>query len=260
MPKGIYKHKEHLSDEHKNKISIKNRGRTKTPEEIEKLRSSHLGKKLSEETKKRIGVSSRGRIPWNKTNSYIQCIFCKKVIHRSPSNIKKGKNYCGKSCLAKNTKNGRLNKGKVHSKEWIKKQSISNIGKHSAPKSKETKEKMHLAAQKKNELGINCGSSHYKWIKDRTKVIGRNSRKLHDPEYKQWRKKICNRDNWKCKIDNNECRGRLEVHHILGFKEYPELRYDINNGICLCHAHHPKSRAEEKRLVSDFQKLVPVSK
>jgi NUMOD3 motif-containing protein len=54
--------------------------------------------------------------------------------------------------------------------------------------------------------------------------------------------------------------GRLEAHHILNWREYPELRYDINNGITLCHAHHPRKRAEEKRMVSYFTELLSVSK
>ena len=64
------------------------------------------------------------------------------------------------------------------------------------------------------------------------------------------------RDNWKCKIDNLDCEGRLESHHILSWKDYPELRYDINNGICLCKKHHPKKRNEEINLILTFQQII----
>ena len=40
----------------------------------------------------------------------------------------------------------------------------------------------------------------------------------------------------------------------------PKLRYEINNGITLYHAHHLRKRAEEKRLAPIFQELVSVSK
>jgi hypothetical protein len=72
-------------------------------------------------------------------------------------------------------------------------------------------------------------------------------------------KKVYERDSWKCKINNKNCCGRIEVHHILSWFDYPELRYNINNGITLCHAHHPERRAEEKRLIPKFKELVSVS-
>ncbi len=50
--------------------------------------------------------------------------------------------------------------------------------------------------------------------------------------------------------------GKVIAHHILGWSAYPELRYEINNGITLCHFHHPKKRIDEGRLIPIFQKLV----
>ena len=47
---------------------------------------------------------------------------------------------------------------------------------------------------------------------------------------------------------------------FLSWSEFPGLRYEIYNGITLCHAHHPRRRAEEKRLIPEFQALVAVSK
>lgn len=64
------------------------------------------------------------------------------------------------------------------------------------------------------------------------------------------------RDGLKCRINNRDCMGRIESHHILGWTEHPELRYEINNGITLCHAHHPRKREEEAKLSSFFQRLV----
>lgn len=75
-------------------------------------------------------------------------------------------------------------------------------------------------------------------------------------EYVKWRKSVYERDNHKCRIYNKDCNGRIEAHHILSWSQYPELRYEINNGITLCRAHHPFKRAEENKLISFFQKLV----
>lgn len=139
-------------------------------------------------------------------------------------------------------------KGKVVSAETRKKISISGRGRKL---SKETRQKMGDAKR---------GEKAYQWKKDRTQVIGRHNRSFHDPGYKQWRRKVFDRDNWRCRINNKDCSGRIEAHHILSWSEYVELRYEVNNGIALCHAHHPKKRAEEKRLIPTFQELVSVSK
>jgi hypothetical protein len=127
--------------------------------------------------------------------------------------------------------------------------------------SMETREKMSIS--KKNmslETRKKIGDAHrgyksYNWIKDRTKLkIGRS--KDYDTQYKYWMLAVKKRDGWKCKINNSDCKGRLEAHHILNWVEYPELRYELNNGITLCHAHHPQKRYDEAKLSPYFQSLV----
>ena len=105
-----------------------------------------------------------------------------------------------------------------------------------------------------NSVPERRGELSPRWIADRTKVKLDKDRggALH----KYWSKAVKTRDNWKCKITNQDCSGRMESHHILSWKNYPELRYIINNGITLCHAHHPKRRAEEERLAPVFQELI----
>ena len=101
------------------------------------------------------------------------------------------------------------------------------------------------------------GSKNPNWkggLENRKKKDERN-----DSMYIEWVRKIKKRDNWGCRINNKDCVGYCIVHHILPWSEYPELRYEINNGITLCQAHHPRKRAEEKRLIPFFQGLVPVS-
>lgn len=99
------------------------------------------------------------------------------------------------------------------------------------------------------------GPNNPRWVKDRTKLV-KSEKKHLDSLYRKWMFAVKNRDGWKCKISNSDCSGRLEAHHILRWSEYPELRYEINNGITLCHAHHPREMAEEKRLQAEFQQLV----
>ena len=107
----------------------------------------------------------------------------------------------------------------------------------------------------------NSGRVPWNYREDRSTLQKYHSDNLdrRSSAYRDWRNEVHKRDNFSCRIADNNCDGRLEVHHILGYKEYPELRYKINNGITLCHAHHPRKRAEEKRLIPTFQELVSVS-
>lgn len=100
--------------------------------------------------------------------------------------------------------------------------------------------------------------NHPNWVQDRTKLARRDER--NDSMYHEWRKNVWKRDNFKCKIADSNCKGRIEAHHILSWRDYPELRYQVNNGITLCYAHHPRKMSEEIRLQSAFQTLISNSK
>lgn len=153
--------------------------------------------------------------------------------------------------------------GKVHSKDTLDKISSSLKGKVPWNKGKSgvmpvpwnKGKKLKPAWNKGKKLPEQSGSKHHGWIKDRSKVkIG--ERCLHDPLQKQWRREVKNRDSWKCRISNKECSGRLEAHHILRWETHPELRHEVNNGITLCHFHHPRKIKDEIKLIPLFQKLV----
>lgn len=156
-------------------------------------------------------------------------------------------------------------RGKKASKESRKKMSVSHTGKKL---STETRKKMsaHAGNNKGKRWKVSDtsnmkgkrGEEHYSWLKDRTQL-----KKYSDPAkarrcsaYTEWRKQVWLRDNYTCKIANPDCAGRIEAHHILSFTEFVELRYNINNGITLCHFHHPRKRADEIKLSPYFQELV----
>ena len=68
-----WKGREYLSEEHKQKISESLTGYVKTPEHIENFRLSVTGRAApnkgvshTEETKRKISESNKGRAPWNK--------------------------------------------------------------------------------------------------------------------------------------------------------------------------------------------------
>lgn len=56
-------------------------------------------------------------------------------------------------------------------------------------------------------------------------------------EYQQWRIAVLERDKYTCQ-HCNKTGGKLHCHHIKSFKFYPEIRFDIENGIVLCKECH----------------------
>jgi len=101
--------------------------------------------------------------------------------------------------------------------------------------------------------------NHHSWIEDRG-ALKKSEYKHLDVAYLEWMKAVKNRDDWKCKINNEECRGRLEAHHILRWSKFPELRYEVNNGISLCALHHPRKINDEETLAPLFRELIVTEK
>lgn len=118
------------------------------------------------------------------------------------------------------------------------------------------KKRPDISERMKNQKRF-FGEQHHNWIKDRSLV--KNKQDRNNPEYKQWRTSVWRRDSFICKLKDKDCSGKIEAHHIKSWSNHPEFRYQINNGITLCHAHHPRKRAEEKRLEPLFMELVSVS-
>lgn len=98
------------------------------------------------------------------------------------------------------------------------------------------------------------GPKAYNWIADRSQLTARQQR--NDSAYVEWRKEVRNRDRWICQIADEHCTGKVVAHHILSWSDFPELRYEINNGITLCRYHHPNTRFGEMMLEPLFQELV----
>ena len=203
----------------------------------------------------------------------VECKNCGKKVFKYPYRIKIYKDlYCSREC--KHLGHKRFH----HSEETKKKIGIAMKGKSfvgwKQPES--AKEKLRELAKTnpnlkkftkgyipwnkglKGWLGI--GESHPSWIKDRTKLKkhGDSVKDRRSSAYNNWRTQVWTRDGFKCQIANKDCRGRIEAHHILGWTKNVDLRYEINNGITLCHFHHPKKRDEEKRLIPFFMRMVEV--
>lgn len=77
-------------------------------------------------------------------------------------------------------------------------------------------------------------------------ILAENRRIRNSFEMRLWRESVFQRDNWTCQ----KCHvrgGKLEAHHIKPFAVFPELRFDLNNGITLCKSCHRKDESTGKR-------------
>lgn len=206
-----------------------------------------------------------------------ECIFCHESFITTEARVKMGR---GKNCslvcrgLSQAMKPGNA-AGKKWSKESRNKFSISKLlsvprgvksrsWKGGKPKCEDCKISLSNYKNKRCKpcTGRNKkGENHPRWIVDRSKLqkYGDDNKDRRSASYREWRKDVWGRDNFKCKINNLECRGRIEAHHIMSWVEYKDLRYKSSNGITLCHFHHPKSKREEVRLSDIFTNLIKIT-
>ena len=159
-----------------------------------------------------------------------ECLNCHKIIYQ---NIRHGEGiqkYCSHECQPhpkgyKRDKSTLNMKGLALGRAWNK-----GLKNHL---SKEEIRKMSLAHVGKRKKIVKLGNRE-----ERKRIIGRI-------EYKLWRNAVFERDNFMCQKCGTKRGGNLNAHHKKTFKEYPELRTCIENGITLCVECH---RTEHKRM------------
>lgn len=172
------------------------------------------GQKLSEETKRKISESRKGQ---KQTEKW------KKMMKE----LMKGNQYGFKKNHTPWNKGSRgimvaWNKGKKMSEKTREKIRQAKLGKKYGI---ETKEKHRQHWLRENNPNYKDGKSKY--------IVSH----YKDLRYKLWREAVFERDNWTCQ-ECNERGGYLEPHHIKSWAQYPELRFELNNGITLCKKCH----------------------
>ena len=74
-----------------------------------------------------------------------------------------------------------------------------------------------------------------------------NRPEYETPAYKAFVKAVRERDHCKCQFPGcNKRKFGIEVHHIIRYHDAPTLRYNSNNGICLCLFHHRMITGKEE--------------
>ena len=152
-----------------------------------------------------------------------------------------------------NTLKGRKpwNTGKTFSEEYKKKMSETKKGKR--PYKMTDKVRKNMSEAKKGHTPWNKGKTGIYSKEHREKIANAHrGEKSHwwkggisstnvllrvQPKGKAWRKSVFERDNFTCQKCNQNG-GVLNAHHIFNFADYPESRFDVDNGIVLCKSCH----------------------
>lgn len=186
------------------------------------------------------------------TNFKTKCPQCKRerMVSRSMMCLI-GRGVNTGKCKSCSLKGNKYRLGTHHSPETREKMSLAALGK--------AKTEMHRRNISLAKSGVRVekisGRNHYLWIEDRT-LLKDDHLDRGGSRHREWSRSVKNRDGWVCKISNGDCSGQVVAHHILPWRDYVELRYEVNNGITLCHFHHPRKRNDEMRLSPYFQELV----
>ena len=204
--------------ETRNKLSISHKGKPMLPQTREALRNANLGRKCTEETKRKIGESNKGNIPWSKgkrtaTRVKIICKVCNKELEDYLSNKRSG--LCSLKCY------------------WQSKKGSSGYWKG---KSRSFEDRKKMSAGRK---GLTAKEKHPKWkggISSKYAIIRSSF------EYKEWRRNVFKRDRFTCIMCGHRSKRRddIQADHIKRFADFPELRFEISNGRTLCVPCHKR--------------------
>lgn len=157
--------------------------------------------------KKRLSETHKANIgaALRKGNRFT-CLVCGNSFWRKPSAIKNGDcKFCSKGCYFI------WQKGRERSQEF------------------------------KDKCKNKSGEHNPNWRGGITPI---NLKIRYSKESTEWRKAVFVRDNYTCQKcgtrSSKDKYVRIEAHHIKPFSIYPELRFNIENGLTLCKACHSK--------------------
>ena len=156
----------------------------------------------------------------------LNCPVCGMTFYsylRSDSKV----TYCSRQCYRIGCKN--------QNPELVRTRAVSNTGKK---RTLEQRGNMSLG-QKRNLVVIE--RRRRLWLGELNPLWkgGKGKDYIHwnDSAYKHWRFAVFQRDSWSCQ-SCGLTGVYLTAHHMKGWSNFPELRYELNNGVTLCESCH----------------------
>jgi hypothetical protein len=190
-----------FSAEHRARISEAAKNRPPMSEETrKKIGKIWIGRKHSEETKKKMSEAQKGVIFSDEHRAKIKEARKRQTFSEETRN-KIGEAHKGNTNML----------GKHHTIESRKKMSSAHKGK-------------------------GTGKNNPAW---RGGITPESRKVRNSVEYSEWKDIVLVRDDYTDQKTNIKEEGQsLEVHHILNFSSYPELRFEVSNGIVLSKESH----------------------
>ncbi len=182
------------------------------------------------------------------------CLNCGSVFWVRPDVLKYGfGNFCSQKCCAlfRNTNKSEEHRRKI-SETIIKKGivvgennpnwrggdrvlSCAECGHDFSFKRSVKREFCSRECAAKNRGRIQSGENHPGW-KGGIGAQKHEHKRMHT-KAKEWRESIFEKDGYACVVCEKS-KPRIHAHHIFGWAKFPELRYDIDNGMTMCVKHH----------------------
>lgn len=72
--------------------------------------------------------------------------------------------------------------------------------------------------------------------------------------------KVFERDKGKCRLANNQCEGKIELHHVRYRSERKDLINEPNNCVFLCTFHHQLVHSNKKKYQPILLKMLENTK
>lgn len=182
---------------------------------------------------------------------YINCEICRKEKYKKPAELKNAR-FCSYDCkyeaqrLQSPEQHGRWMGGSREkecvgcAKTFTWMETVKN-GKRLPLTTWNARKYCTLECSRKYQSDyVLSGKDHPRWKNLPEEEKAYKQRDRSKKIYKDWRNAVFIRDDYTCQFCNKRG-GYIEADHIKGWSEFPELRFEVDNGRTLCRECHKKT-------------------